>query len=537
MRRASSAVAVISAIVVSASSLPAHAGLSADSVRVLKGDRGEEIAIVVLQPAADGNAVCRFAGTGSVLDGMALPCKRRSDERDELYSSEWRGRSFAFVQADLRRGAPRWQLYVPGALNRARPLHLDEAAGKALKPKEVLSPHEKQQKDGTLARFAAFNRAEEQAAHDQEIAEAAAAATKACGAPVAARIDWSKVDDEMLKRLSIASFCSPPISQVAAICGKSPGGAALMRELVKQITCHLPGAEQVSLVRGQLEWTVNADSANLDDLALGLLYSAPVEPVGPLAAGAPPWQRGETVLFRLILAGTSVCSDDKNHVVALTPSVGEFRNVGPELYYGDGKKLVRVATNRMLGSGTFFEPRFVNPTANPSFRGADVRLYSSVEVDAAKGTCEVQCGTRKTALKVVPAADAQKLLIAASYGPPLLDVTPHALVRDDKGNYYYVDKGNTPETERKFRLFVGPKGNLKLQAMTNVVSDSKGQIFTTKMGELRFVVGPGGAESMWIAGRKKTRLTAVPVEDNWQLIFTDLGVYGGVRLGTPCDDL
>ena len=32
-------------------------------------------------------------------------------------------------------------------------------------------------------------------------------------------------------------------------------------------------------------------------------------------------------------------------------------------------------------------------------------------------------------------------------------------------------------------------------------------------------------------------VTAVPVEDNHVLIYTDLGVYTGEPLGTPCDDL
>jgi len=29
--------------------------------------------------------------------------------------------------------------------------------------------------------------------------------------------------------------------------------------------------------------------------------------------------------------------------------------------------------------------------------------------------------------------------------------------------YYYVDRGATPETEKSFRLFVGPHGAMKLQ--------------------------------------------------------------------------
>ena len=44
-------------------------------------------------------------------------------------------------------------------------------------------------------------------------------------------------------------------------------------------------------------------------------------------------------------------------------------------------------------------------------------------------------------------------------------------------------------------------------------------------------------ETQWIANEKKTKLIWLPVEDNRIMIYTDLGVYTGMPLGTPCDDL
>ena len=121
----------------------------------------------------------------------------------------------------------------------------------------------------------------------------------------------------------------------------------------------------------------------------------------------------------------------------------------------------------------------------------------------------------------------------------------HLLARDDQGRYFYVDRGNTPETEKSFRLFVGPKGAMKLQKMTNAVADTEGEIFTTKSGSLRYVTDRKNPP-VWIQGGKKTKLTVVPLEgtdangepvNNYQLIYNDLGVYLGERLGNPCDDL
>src|SRR5262249_41586731 len=111
----------------------------------------------------------------------------------------------------------------------------------------------------------------------------------------------------------------------------------------------------------------------------------------------------------------------------------------------------------------------------------------------------------------------------------------YALARDTTGKYYFVDNLREPENSKVFRLFAGAKGNLKLQKMTNVVSDSEGDIFSTKTGSLRLVMEK--KEPTWIAKEKKTKLTWIPVEDNHIMIYTDLGVYTGMPLGTPCDDL
>ena len=86
---------------------------------------------------------------------------------------------------------------------------------------------------------------------------------------------------------------------------------------------------------------------------------------------------------------------------------------------------------------------------------------------------------------------------------------------------------------------------MKLQKMTNVVADREGEIFTTKSGSLRYVTDRKAAP-IWIENGKKTTLTVVPIEgagengepvSNYQLIYNELGVYLGERLGNPCDDL
>jgi hypothetical protein len=147
----------------------------------------------------------------------------------------------------------------------------------------------------------------------------------------------------------------------------------------------------------------------------------------------------------------------------------------------------------------------------------------------------VQCGERATEFKPLDAEEQAKLLGAAAFFKEPWIHRGYSLARDNKGTYYYVDRLREPENNKSFRLFAGTRGNLKPLKMTNVVNDSQGDIFTTKKGELRLVLDR--QHPSWFVGKTETQLVNLPLEDNRIMIYTDLGVYAGQRLGTPCDDL
>lgn len=232
-------------------------------------------------------------------------------------------------------------------------------------------------------------------------------------------------------------------------------------------------------------------------------------------------------------AKTTVCSDGKSHYLALAPDERLIHS----LFYGDGKQWFKVPPepSGMLTGTHFLEPRFIVPTSNPNFRGLDMRIYSEVVFDKEKAICELHCGERKTVLQILADDKAAPLLATAKFVDNPRQFVPYALARDDRGTYYYVDRGATAVSAKRFRLFTGPRGNLKLQQMTNVVSDSEGDVFSTKTGSLRLILDR--RESTWIEGVKQRKLVAVPVRDNFGLIYNELGVYAGQRQGTPCDDL
>lgn len=225
----------------------------------------------------------------------------------------------------------------------------------------------------------------------------------------------------------------------------------------------------------------------------------------------------------------------KADLVVLTDEDGDVYVVqttwGDEHYafFGDGKVMYR---QRISGGGSdgttgSFDYAFWSPRSYRGFIGRK-----------ASGEYYVQCGTASDAetftLKKLPDGDAKKVLDTASFRKPLWKRQAQALARDDAGNYYFVDRMRDDYGGKGHRIFAGPKGGMKELPMTNVVSDSVGEIYATKKGELRFVMDPNKAS--WIKGSAKTELTIIPIEDNVSLIYGELGVYDG-SLGTPCDDM
>jgi hypothetical protein len=254
-----------------------------------------------------------------------------------------------------------------------------------------------------------------------------------------------------------------------------------------------------------------------------------------LAAGATPAQgkgkktaspggepAGTPADISAIKAELKIVSDGKSRFVAVVPF-----GAGRELFYGDGKTFY---AQRVFSSGSVgresFDYSFWEPRMNAPYKAS---------FELRDGKFRVRCDERTTELTPVPEAETQAMLASAHFFAVRWRYRAHALARDDRGTYYYVDRGREPEDNKTFRIFAGPKGAMKPLKMLNIVSDSQGEIFSTPAGELRLVLDR--KETVWIHHNRRTVLSNLSVEDNHVLIYTDLGVYSGQRLGTPCDDL
>ena len=217
-----------------------------------------------------------------------------------------------------------------------------------------------------------------------------------------------------------------------------------------------------------------------------------------------------------------VLSDGHGHYLVIRP-------FGPHehSYYGDGKTFyaLRVGSASASGSASFsfvfWEPR------------VQERYQASVQFRENK--YEVQCAERNTTFVPLPPEESSAMISGASFYAARWKFEAYALARDNKGTYFYVDHQREPQGNRVFRVFRGMRGNMKQMKLTNGVSDSEGEIFATKTGDLRLILDK--KETSWVRGSANTKLVSLDLFPNLVLIYTDLGPYLGQRLGTPCDDL
>lgn len=226
-------------------------------------------------------------------------------------------------------------------------------------------------------------------------------------------------------------------------------------------------------------------------------------------------------------------TDGQGHYVAFDPE----RPYGDRLFYGDGKRFARVP---VVGGGKNGTLQWNASLWDPRARGTSLQ-YASVDMHESGKRFSVTCAKRTTPMTLVPADDAKKLLGGATFSPPTFTRLPERLLRDDEGTYYLVDRFRTEDhaDRRDFRVFVGPRGNMKQLPLKDIVDDTEGMILATKTGNLRLITKEGKTESRWVKGQKSTQLTEVDLGrvETGRLVYLDLGPYTGQRLGTPCDDL
>lgn len=250
---------------------------------------------------------------------------------------------------------------------------------------------------------------------------------------------------------------------------------------------------------------------------------------GPAAADrtAKPGDKPKPIDIKPAVDKLDVYRDDAG-MYYTSPRAGAFAdNAGDWVFYGDGKTMYR---QRTVGFG--FSPD----------RGYDwtvwsprVRQIQNASFSPTRDKPSVSCTQKdKKALTLLSADEAKVLLGRAKFLPPLWQRQAHFLARDDDGTYFFVDRFQDDFGGKGHRIFSGQKGAMKELSMTNVVSDSAGEIYATKSGDLKIVTEGSAGKAYWKKGQAKNELIVLDLFANRYLIYRELGIYG--QLGIICDD-
>jgi len=245
---------------------------------------------------------------------------------------------------------------------------------------------------------------------------------------------------------------------------------------------------------------------------------------------AAPEVKQKPIDVKAVFDKLDVYKDDLgNYYIVPKDGAVDAAQVNDWLFFGDGKTMYR---QRIIGysiQGSVREWNLWAPRARNMTTGE-----IHIEPDKAHVQCKQTGEGKLRPLTLLTADEAKTLIKRAKFFPPLWQRRAHYLARDDNGVYYYVDAMQEEFGGPGFRVYVGQKGAMKLMPMVSMASDSAGEIFATKNGQLKIVADRDGKSAFWIKGGKKTELTVLPPPDNRYLIYRELGIYG--QLGAICDD-
>jgi len=481
-------------------------------ILVLVDKAGLEVTLLELP---EQRALIRVAGASGPLESLVLEHRWKSYARGIAYVTRLDGEPWLTLSVfdSPERGFD--GVVSPAPDRPERMLTVDKARTAAVDVPELLRLHQVQTADGRLEQLRRFDRVRREQALQRELERRRASWTEKCRSTPRVVVDWKTFDDSMLMRGGrFLTDCGDIFMYVAGRCADSASPRAFFQQ-VDTVRFRYGDPVGLRAVGRVLELTVNKNKHGFDGRWLGQLRSTANKSLDEL----------------VILDRTEVCLADGGRVIISAPAHDPPNKHHPGVSYGDGKTFWNDRTaGHPHGANWFFDPR-----QSSSKNAPRQRFYSHVDADRTRHTCSLTCGDRVVDLKLADRSLVAPMVEKAVFQPPPHQRQPYALARDRAGTYYYVDRGRQQGGERDFRVFRGQRGQLRQQKMKDIVSDSEGEIFSTQNGKLRLVVGK--AEAQWVAGRRAVRLLVLPVQENLGIIYNELGVYLGERLGVPCDDL
>ncbi len=242
--------------------------------RAYKGGEGLVVKVVSVK-GEKKQALVQISGVDTELDEIVLLTEEVNAGKGTALKTRLHGEDVWVMRSDETwYGWKSMDVYLPETPTKSTNVYYDEAASKKVKGDALLKAYEKQKKDGTHAKLQKFNRADREKAQNKYYAEEVQSTADACGFKIPATIDWKAVSDDLLKDISIHGYCTPPLSALRSLCGKSPDLKAKVKAKVKSVACTFGATMKVTVAGGVVQWTTHKDSSNQDDFAQNNLQNA-----------------------------------------------------------------------------------------------------------------------------------------------------------------------------------------------------------------------------------------------------------------------
>lgn len=226
-------------------------------------DAGKGISVIVA-PSSDGKqALIQVSGINHPLDEVVLLTAikdRGNDDRD--YTTTLDGSAYNMLIKRQGWGGERYQLYLPST--DGFELGFDETKSKETKPASLLALYEQQNKKGIQDKLSSFDREKRVADFTQQLQQIDQDASKACGTPLVTKVEWSAIDDDKLKRLSVPSFCGEVASQLASLCQNGDEQKAVAKGL-KTVQCSFAQKLKLRENDATLSFTTHEKAPNQGD--------------------------------------------------------------------------------------------------------------------------------------------------------------------------------------------------------------------------------------------------------------------------------
>ena len=310
-------------------------------------------------------------------------------------------------------------------------------------------------------------------------------------------VDWSTVPDEAFDLTSVSELFRAPVVITKNFCEQNPKQAKMVGDSLSIVCTYSAGYDKPGS-----QWTLKENSDG------GMTYTPGGDVEGQYSGILQLLRKKFDTERKVLRLGNQ-------HFII------DYKLESALAFYGRGN------TYWAGGTSSDFDPReFSLPS------GAVVGQLGRTK----ESVWELNCGGKVQALEELGKAERDAALKNATFeSEAKWKREPYFLSRDSHGTYYYVDRYRREFGGKRYRVFVGRRGQLKITKLKRLVEDSEGTLFSTERGDLRLIVNSGDRSAVWIRGRKETALTPVKVRANLGLIYDELGVYYGDELGFACE--